>query len=595
MKIPIYDEPQVSTAPLATPLDTTDRSGAWRAVAGIGQSLGARVDKLHDDDEAMLKKQRSQDDAASVLAAENSLHKDVDMAMNDRDIGLLNQQGEKAVAMSAHIYDRLETMREQKIQQFGLSPEQAQTFKLRSAGMLEDTYRQGETYVAHQRRASNQADVDAAQTLTLNSIAQFSNDDELVARNTARVESGIRSQAISPQAGDAAVAEWRGKVAQTVLNSRISGRDVEGAKAYFDQPDVRASLGPAAAHYEKTIQLLGDQAAGVKDANSIVDAARRPVTGFVDQSAVMDALSKVAPGPRRQLVEEELRRQLTIAHQAETQKKADWFNTALSSYYLAGKNPLAVPTETAVTMEQYDPDGWHKFQSIVHEDQAHSRAGKTAVNVEQLGSFTTLINDMATRPEAYKDMDEKLFQRAHLAEVGPKFYLQAAERLAALKKTPVKELSLTGMPEQVVRESTSAVFGEPKDDWTKWSPEHQAYFHVVQDGVQKDADAWSKAHHGQRPTLEQYEAWTKVRVKPVELESGHWYQPNKKVPLVQYQNDPALRGKQVKGEPAADGVPAPPQSGPRAPTGYRYTKNRKQRKPVFSDGTEGPAESVDGG
>jgi hypothetical protein len=565
MKIPIYDEPQVSTTPLATPLDTTDKTGAYRALAGMGQAIGSAVSKLHEDDEAMLKKQRSQDDAAAVLAAENSLHKDVDMAMNDRDIGLLNQQGEKAVQMSAHIYDRLETMRAQKVQQFGLSPEQAQAFKLRSAGMLEDTYRQGETYVAHQRRASNQADVDAAQTLTLNSIAQFSNDDELVARSTARVESGIRSQAISPAAGDAAVSEWRSKVAQTVLNSRISGRDIQGAQTYFDQPDVRASLGPAAAHYEKTIQLLGDQVRGVTQATDIVNGARRPVTGFVDETKVQEALSKIPPGPGRQTTEEEIRKQVALAHQGETDTVNTKFSGALTAYL--GDHSLSdIKPEDKAWLQQYAPEKWVALEALQQRDINRAReprgreAGDSpeqeAARIDAIHELTDNRDYWAKQPtEAFLAKYAPVLSKRGLHEVGGYF--------AKLHGTPGKaDAPMPAPAAQAVRALMVEALHLPAKA-SQWSESQVRAAAHLQDYVTQKRSDFMHSNGGKEPTREQMQSWASDQlVKGKVVGSGRFFDDT--TTRAQYETDPKYRGKNFapkEGGPA-EGVPATPHSAP---------------------------------
>jgi hypothetical protein len=542
--VPVYDKPEV--APGALPalqysVDTRGvNAGISQAISSVGR-IGAAVAQERVQNYIQEKHQAL---GEGIADAETRLKPGIDNAYHDPTHGLYAKTGKDAVLAQPEVHQHAVEERD-NVAATIQDPLARQIFIKRTDTLLEQYRLQGMEYAGQQRRVATEQSAQDAVAATYKAVAANPDSDAFAKTQLDSVAGPLRLKAGSDEHAAALQQEVAGGLAAIRLDTLLARKtpaSLEKAAAVLGAS--RDLLGEKADHYEAVVREQQNQLGGLADAERIFRGAATVSPGGllkVDRAKLFVDLGTVPAGSRREIATQELNRRNQEAEAAAKQTKAEWFDQAYSAYEAGGKRLSAVPSETLKLLRDEDSAGHIKLMNLVREDSQQSRAGSQP-STDQVGSYTFLINDMATRPETYRDMDEKQFQRDHLDTMGPKLYKQVAERLAIIKKTPEKELSLTGAAEVSVREATAAAFSEKKDDTHSWSDAHQRAWSVVHDYVTAQANQWARANHGKQPALEQYDTWTKERLQPLVVDPGSW-SFNKKMTRAEYETSPDVRGK----------------------------------------------------
>lgn len=161
------------------------------------------------------------------------------------------------------------------------------------AGQLRNNWHQTvETHAGHQLQVAKRSTVAAAESSAVRQAALTPDDDELAGNLVAGVVGPARALAPSPAAADEAAIAVQANVTRARLDSLLANSNVGSAERVLTAN--RGALGADADRYDKAINQvkLGTQA---QQAALDVVAKGLKDDGQVDQTAVLDALGKVAP------------------------------------------------------------------------------------------------------------------------------------------------------------------------------------------------------------------------------------------------------------------------------------------------------------
>jgi hypothetical protein len=223
---------------------------------------------------------------------------------------------------------------------------------------------------------------------------------------------------------------------------------------------------------------------------------------------------------------------------------------------------------------------------LQHEDTKGTGAADKAASQE---AWSSLAADMAAHPDLYKDMGVPQFTKLSVDQgVG------ALDRVKALKL--FNDVQKTGLSEKInstVRDQLLAAMPQTSD-----RARREALQGPLLDAASKFVDDYKATSEGKLPTTDKIREFVNSELVQGKVkDTGRFFDDTRR--RIEYETTPAYQGKQFVplNAPAtpATAVPvraATPAATPKTITGYRFNKSNTKRIPVFSDGTEGPAEAV---
>lgn len=293
--------------------------------------------------------------------------------------GYLALKGLEASEKSSDVLERLERAR-QEIADTISSPEVKDRYLRRSAEAQLGYSKQVETHVAKEFEVAKEATLKARESQALGMAETGVADFDSWLLTSRAVESDLRENAPSPEAGEAAVADFRSRNAAKFVEGLQTRGDVRGAYEFAETNKATLGtrytevIGPAKKAYEgwQKDQLTKGVAGEV---NKAADAARDEF-GITTGHALRNSAPTYAENdPRREAAEAALEKQMAI----ETRKLEDAKKIARNAADLAHLDGRGIPWEAEQFLRRHDPD-------YLVGLQAKNRADRRAARVEREGT-----------------------------------------------------------------------------------------------------------------------------------------------------------------------------------------------------------------
>jgi hypothetical protein len=558
-KIPMPEGYGVAPGALEAPVGSVNPAPLAEVGRGL-QSVGAGISGLEQTASNLYAREHEKESVSLATNAETTLQDDINKALSPND-GLMSLRGDQALAASNGVYERLAKRREEIGQGIG-DFNAKRLFSMRSKALLEEAYKQGDTWVGHQRLAAQEASAQGIQAVSLQAVANSYATPDAVARYAAQAEGPIQALALSPEDAQAKLTEWRARVASTVLNQFIATKDVKGAQDYFAQ--AKDTLGPQAAQYEHTINTLKEREEAANTAIGLLNSARKP-NGFVDDSAAVQAFESLPPEKRTAEAQEAFHKYLGLEKQAQSNKTTTVFQSAFSNFL--GNHSLSdVRPEDQAWLMNNAPEDWHRLERLAVEWNREAAAGRGS-GPRSTAAYITLAQDIEQNPLKYKGMPPGEFNTlAVSAGLTEQDWKKVGEKYAAAQKTKDYMLPTTG----TVNELFQRALGLSKTKPDTWPKDKQELWRDVHDYVEHQATQFIKDHNGKQPGAEDLEKFANDRlIKGTVVGGGLIFGDASGVSRVEAEHNPRFAGKafqeaipdatlkQIVGRLKAKGVASP--------------------------------------
>lgn len=350
--------------------------------------------------------------------------------------GFLSLKGVAAGEHSADLLDGLDKDRQELAQSLA-NDRQRQLFAQHASKMYEGYRAQVETHVSTQRRAAEEASLEAAAAVGLNSIAANFADDSQVEATAKRVESAVRAFALSPEDAEAKAQAWQAQVAATRLDQFIAAKNWSKAEEVFSQS--KEALGPKGKQYAAAISTLKQDMEGERVAARLVDIARDPANGRVDMAKALEALDVMPPGPQKDETRQRLEHRLSIEERNWKQRVDKVFDRSLGSYLTSG-TLSSISSADKAWLIQNDPESWDKLKQRAMRDAEHrhmlgqrAKAESEKETDEERQALVELRADVASNPDKYLTMSQDAFNAEWWGRLSNEGYKTAGALFAATK------------------------------------------------------------------------------------------------------------------------------------------------------------------
>lgn len=602
-RIPVYGERRTAQRSIPTPFNTSrpEVPSLSGVLDRVGQLAGSAAEAYVDEQEKA--KQRA--DEVAVSQAETWLQHEYNQELigdstaeglpipeaaggggGTRRKGFLELQGMEAAAASSDVSKRISKHRESVAARL-TNPEQRELFLKRTAGVQLDALRNVERHVGGQVRAAEVATLKARTDVALNAIASDYTNDVAAARQVSGLEASIRALQLSPEDGDAKIEDLQRAATSVRLNQYLATRDWRNAQALYARD--KAKLGADAVQFEKQIAAVRESQEAEATATKMLEFARDPATGRVDQKQANAAIESIPEGPLRDEIRKRLEHGVMKAEREWQGRISDTFDQAFTAYLKGGRTTAAVDPRVKSWLVENAPVEWNKLEMMERSDREYARnqrerraGGRSRGETEeQRLAFIELKADITENPERYKGMTPAEFHR----EWGPRLSsgdFEAGGTLFASTKKEQKEGA--GEFSRFVTDEVrgNAVLQKNKkkaDRFRAFMGDRRREF------IQKN---------GKEPSYTDLEAMRDAAWK-VTVEDG----------LLWDSETPAfLAEPEAKAAPKEGSAPAPtyrralepsapktePQ--PKKVKSYRRSPDGTRRVPVYEDGTYGPEEKV---
>ncbi len=586
MKIPTQDLPRVSPGAPNAPTLRVEKPGGFDSLArGFGDA-GHAADTII----ATEKKEREKAIAADVTDAETEfthganedMHgssgsgdatKDaIDEAFNgtpSKQPGFLSTRGRAAAEQSIDTKERIAKRRKEIADNLN-TDEAKELFLKRTGGQLEDYYRGIESHTSQQRQVADVATLNARREAALETVRANPNNLTAVERQAAALEGPIQALALSPEDAQADVRKWQGDVAAAQIDAQLQSGDWQSAETMLK------SKGTVLSEKDRhtltaTVERVKEATQSETMASSIVKGALRE-DGSLDQRKAIAELDKVDPDIRDKVRPKalQLMTEAEQAYRAETERittkaTAGYAKSGWTKEWEAGigeqlrvRNP-----ERYLALRNANEAKWHRIQND-KKDGAAARREQAARDKEALNDFMSL----SPEERANADIDEFLATR----DVSPVGRSALGPRQAAAKEH-VEKGQATHQGE-FMKEAEANSVGFVKGEKAK--KEFKAAASLAYDDFQRE--------HKRPPNQEEAKKLIGSLVITTDTKPGFFYGTN---PEKGYQR--RIR-EQKEGKPATP--PEAPQPEAKKVMKYLVSPDKKQRVPIYADGTKGSPEPV---
>jgi hypothetical protein len=572
-KVPTYDLPQVQPQGTGAPTVSLDSRGAF------GATIAQGLEKVGDEVGNVVLQEKKKADATQTQAAVNQVLNAKDTAFYDQNSGLMLKQGKEAVSASVGVYQNLENAARDAQQKLLTNDEQRKAFQREIAPHLEQARTQIEQHAGQQIHVANEATFRATGDLAQKDIANDYSSDTLANTYIKTISEKARAIQPSPEDGDAKIADAKAKLTATRLEAAMNHGDYVTAQAVLDAHG--AELGVQAHQYQAKLLELNNAIKSDVTASKILKDATVDGYPWKDETKALAAVEALPPGKLKDEVQQRVEHQLALSEKQKAKAAKDKLDEVIGIYRTSG-NPYDAKIAPLKTW-LLDPHngGAELWDKYVKELQADARAGK------------------ATTAEERRDERER--QRTILE---------------TFKALPVDE--------QAKFDPEKDTLGEAASDLTK------AQITVLKKGalahMQKDSGA-SRGEFDKTVSTEAARAGiaTKGKLTQFKASMSDWYEQQlqntngKLPPRAEVMKEMARQltvgddggllsfGSHFRFEAKPDETFRPKaqekQKSPlnrveatraKSVQAYRYTKDRSKRVPVYTDGTQGAPEAVNG-
>ena len=300
-------------------LDVADPGAGVRSLSqGIGAAAGI-VEKVQQDaDDVAIGEKLVEFERRSRKKLMGEQLEKIDAAFEgtDRLPGFLETRGEAASKTSGDVLKAVQADVDEL--SGGLTPRQRKAFLERVRVAQMGIEQKVDGHVVQQLQVAKADLLKAAKSEVKRAIGDNPRDP-MIDGKSYMVEQMVAKDATSPEARDAAVADWMGEVAQTQIVSMLKAGDTADAEALFKEK--RHLLGDAAADIEKALERA-HEADKVKDVDlSSLETAQKWVTEakqksvYVTGTAKADLLTKLEESPvdaKREKLQQHVQRLIAI-------------------------------------------------------------------------------------------------------------------------------------------------------------------------------------------------------------------------------------------------------------------------------------------
>lgn len=271
-----------------------------------------------------------------------------------RQAGFLESRGTTAGQSSREVTDGLES----DVQDIAnkLLPRQRDAFLQRARQLQVSTERRITEHVVKEAERAKVDVLKAAQSETIRALGEDPTSGAWAIKSH-MVEESMRALASSPEAADAAVADWKGRVAVKQITTLVEqGRTGEAEQRFAETRDVLGENTEEMAALLKRARAGDDKTRLNQEATAEVTKWLKeatPAGGYVDPAKVLERLQTSKPDdPRREALELEVRQQLQVE---DARRKAD-VKRQQDVALRADLDGQQVPGSTYTFLREFDPD-----------------------------------------------------------------------------------------------------------------------------------------------------------------------------------------------------------------------------------------------
>lgn len=423
-RVPILEAPSVQSRPVATPdakLDTRDGTEA------IAEGAGQLAEGTEHLDRAIQKaKQRAieviTDDGATALqhftnGRLQGTTSEPGAVGGQGEPGFLSTRGMTAAAASKDTLDSI-TKKRKEISTSLTDPEARKLFEKKTNHIFEGAFATIEHHVAGERAQAEQATLKARAESGLQTIANSFADPLTVETETKAVETSIRRLQLSPEDGDAKVAEFKTESTKVRLNQYLASKDWEGAQSLFAQ--TRDQLGGQAATFQKHIDAVKVDSQAETVAREAVGRALQP-DGRIDSTAALEQVEKVA-GKDTPLLDEarhRVQQRVMQADNAWEKQTKEISSTAFSQYNARGWP--GIDAQVRQDLNERNPPLYNRLKDDWERRWKEHKGNKADARRAQLELNRIALNDYQALPveeRATANLDDFAQNYPGLDEVG---------------------------------------------------------------------------------------------------------------------------------------------------------------------------------
>lgn len=588
MKIPFPDSQLQTTRPLAeAPAPVLDNGESARilqqATDRLANSAGEQGDSIATHAKNVAEKAKAEAEAiAQTNATTQYLQLDTEALEGSKDTpGFLETRGLDASASSSEVLAGLEKGR-QKIAADSFADPVAKAKWLASSGELyAASTRKVESHASQQRIVAGDDALKGGLDTLQQAIANDTTgkDTQQLADHGERM---IRSLQRSQAGGDASVLKWRSDVATTRINSLLSTANS------IEDPDAKAKyINTAQKQFDEAkdfivkpenVKFEIDKAQAVLAKATLDRTAEHRATTVVQGSTGLDGRVDVAKvesqvletpaGPLRDEVRTRAQQQAQLQTAAFKEQTDIVSKKAFSAFNTGGW--AGIPAALKVDLNNRNPELYDKLQTEAQRkwkaaqgSGAEQRREQAAINKEALNDFMSL----PTADRAKQDMDLFLADHPGVDAVG-------RSALGPKQRGAVEVLTKAG--------------AEKEGEFVRQAAALRPAIPIKKKGdAQKDAAA---AREWKARATSAYQAFVlKHGEAPTDEDAA-------KLSTALVLFGPGSGSNQPEPDAYAAAI-APPaktsvKSPPKAVVKWKVSPDKKQRAPVYSDGTVGAIEEV---
>lgn len=580
-RVPLIEAPRVASKPVATPFSNANHdTGLGELAQGMNafgrglqavEQAKARQDAYRSEAKKRADEMLANERAEKYAVAYNSMMYGAPDAMRKAEYvpgqwglnagsdtkevatphGFKATKGRAALESSPQMLERLEQLREELAED--LDDDQKALFRQRTSSLYVEGRRQIEVHTSEQIREAEIAAQKGLLTTGLQGIAADYADEDAVAAHFDTMQQALRSSSMSDEEANGKVAELQATVAKVRLEQFLSARDWKGASAVLEKS--KAVIGPDGAKYQKDIAALKEDQDAEETAMRIVEFARDPENGRVDEAKAQTMLEQFPAGPARDEARKRLQPYLVQENRAWEKGVDSRFDNALSTFLARPEGTRRLsdihPRDRAWLLKNA-PKDWEALEARQERDRAiaarnaaRGRGGARPSGRATPGQVQKMIEfraDIASNPGKYADPEytPARFQREWGVHLSESDYKTAGAEFADTKKLDqVKASELARYLNDAVKETP--LLAKNKRDADLFKARMGAY---VRDHVAKKKEY---------PTLQELDAIRSELTKTVTIQRSlfgvDWLMPD----------DEELVYRMPPGAPAAPAGAAAPQ------------------------------------
>lgn len=419
MKVPILEAPRVESRPVATPFSNVNLSGGQEAASQGLEHLGAGIEQM----DAGIRKARERANAVAVNDQMTALQKEsvavtegdsqkplpgleqgIDLTRPIAPRGILNSRGRAALQATSDGLNYLDDY-SKKLEDGLTNDEQKKLFKEHATKYLLTVKSRAEAHASQEVQAAEVESLAGRKSSTLKDVQGVYDDGEKVGELAGDVESYIRAMARDPKGADAAVAEWRGQVGETVLGQMLAKKKWAAAREQLEA--VRGYLGADRARaFEKLI--AGTEVDEKAEQGSEILARQfRMKDGRIDVDKALEKVDGLEDVQLKEEMRKRIKERVQVAdHLWETETK-DISRKAFASYNTGGWR--GIPRVLKDELNDRNPELYARLQKDAEFRWRLSRGDAEARRQQELNDKLAMKKYLTLTQEERAQEDVDLF------------------------------------------------------------------------------------------------------------------------------------------------------------------------------------------